>query len=86
MGVVAACLWFAVVSGGSGRSAAVALIYLRCVVKAVPMAMAAGAANLLAGVWAATGSLLAGLTARGRGQGGGSYAAAWTAVRFSVPT
>jgi hypothetical protein len=25
------------------------------VVKAVPMAMAAGAANLLAGVWAATG-------------------------------
>lgn len=31
------------------------LKYRRCVVKAVPMAMAAGAANLLAGVWAATG-------------------------------
>ena len=37
----------------------VALLYLRCVVKAVPMAMAAGAANLLAGVWAATGRWLA---------------------------
>jgi len=29
-------------------------VYLRCAVKAVPMAIAAGAANLLAGVWAAT--------------------------------
>ena len=42
-----------------GGGMVVALLYLRCVVKAVPMAMAAGAANLLAGVWAATGRWLA---------------------------
>ena len=50
----------AVVSGRK-RVVEVCLVcfYLRCVVKAVPMAMAAGAANLLAGVWAATGRWLA---------------------------
>ena len=42
------------------------LSYLRCVVKAVPMAMAAGAANLLAGVWAATGEVVSMDGARSR--------------------
>ena len=60
-------LWSAAEDGGRAYSSP---IYLRCVVKAVPMAMAAGAANLLAGVWAATGRWLAGSTARGRGQRG----------------
>lgn len=45
----------AVVSGRKRSSGGLLLCnYLRCAVKAVPMAMAAGAANLLAGVWAAT--------------------------------
>jgi len=62
-------------------------IYLRCVVKAVPMAIAAGAANLLAGVWAATARLcqleLHALLVRMQWV---TYAAAGTAVRFSAPT
>ena len=54
--------------GGGGVSVCWSAVYLRCVVKAVPMAMAAGAANLLAGVWAATGRWLVWMK-RGRGQG-----------------
>lgn len=64
-GGVSAMLWSAAEGGAYMASR---LPYLRCVVKAVPMAMAAGAANLLAGVWAATGRWLAGIARRGRGQ------------------
>jgi hypothetical protein len=66
--VVAAVLWCgAVLAGGRGRVdglQGLCSAYLRCVVKAVPMAIAAGAANLLAGVWAATGRVLAGSAQR----------------------
>jgi hypothetical protein len=58
------------VSGGTWAEALFFLlvVYLRCVVKAVPIAIAAGAANLLAGVWAATGRTLAGMAQNGRQQ------------------